>query len=148
MNRFTLAMLCLAGMTVAFSGCGRELPEAGSVADAPAGKEIRVYYFHRTARCPGCLKIESLSQETVQTYFPVELENGAVTWHSINLDDAGDAHFVDEYDLSTQTVIVAEYSGGEQVRWKNLEKVWELLDADVEFSQYVESEIRAWTADS
>ena len=148
MNRFMLVMLCLAGMTVAFSGCGRELPEAGQEVNAPAGKEIRVYYFHRTARCHSCLKIESLSEETVKTFFPVELENGAVTWRSINLDDAGNAHFVEDYDLSTQTVIVAEYSGGQQLRWKNLDKVWELLDADVEFSQYVESEIRAWTADS
>lgn len=141
-------ILCVAGMTAAFLGCSRELPEAEKKADALAGKEIRVYYFHRTARCPGCLKIESLSQETVQMYFPVELENGTVTWHSVNVDDAGDAHFVDEYDLSTQTVIVAEYSGGQQLRWKNLDKVWELLDTDVEFSQYVESEIRAWMADS
>ena len=148
MNRILVWMACLAGAVAAFSGCGGELPEAVEATKAPAEKEIRVYYFHRTARCPGCLKIESLAQETVQTSFPIELENGMVTWHSVNVDDDRDAHFVDEYDLSTQSVVIAEYSGNKQLRWKNLDKVWELLDADVEFSQYVESEIRAWTADS
>jgi len=146
-NRIALWMLCLVGAVV-FSGCGRNLPKNAAEASPPAGKEIRVYYFHRTARCPGCLKIESVSRETVQTYFPVELENGTVTWHSVNVDNDGDAHFADDYDLSTQSVIVAEFSDGKQVRWKNLEKVWELVDADTEFSQYVESEIRAWTAGS
>lgn len=148
MNRIILLAAFLAGVVVAFCGCGGELPETVEAPNTPAGKEIRVYYFHRTARCPGCLKIESLSRETVQTYFPVELENGTVTWHSVNVDDDGDAHFADDYDLSTQSVIVTEFSGGKQVRWKNLERVWELLDADIEFSQYVESEIRAWTVGS
>lgn len=144
MNRIALVTLCLAGMVAAFSGCGTELPEAGQAAKASAGKEIRVYYFHRTARCPGCLKIESLAEETVRMYFPVELESGAVTWRSVNVDDAGEEHFVEDYDLSTQTLVVAEFFAGKQLRWKNLDRVWELLDTDAEFAQYVDSEIRGW----
>lgn len=137
-------VLLATGLLGALSSCNTEsAPSARSPETAP-DKEIRVYYFHRTARCPGCLKIESLARETVLTFFPVEMESGTVQWHAVNVDDEDKKHFVDDYKLSTQTLIVAEFSGGQQSRWKNLDKVWELLDNEVDFGQYVEMEIRAW----
>ncbi|NLV43810.1 MAG: hypothetical protein GXY07_04845 [Candidatus Hydrogenedentes bacterium] len=128
----------------ALSSCGTEAAPSAQPPKTAPDKEVRVYYFHRTARCSGCLKIESLAHETVKTFFPVELESGAVQWHAVNVDDEDKKHFVDDYELSTQTLIVAEFSGGKQSRWKNLDKVWELLDNDVDFGRYVETEIRAW----
>ncbi len=144
MNGKKVLLATLAGVIVALSGCHSEVSQPVPSAEYTPEKVIQVYYFHRTARCPNCLKIESLAHETVQTFFPVELESGAVRWEAINVDDAGAEHFVDDYELSTQTLIIAEFSGGQQRRWKNLDKVWELLDQDADFGQYVEAEIRDW----
>ncbi|HOC68114.1 MAG: hypothetical protein BWX80_00865 [Candidatus Hydrogenedentes bacterium ADurb.Bin101] len=142
MTIFRLQILVITSIAVILSGCGKVAsPSAQNLQTGP-GKEIRVYYFHRTLRCPNCLKIESLARETVQTFFPVELESGTVQWHAVNVDEEDKKHFVDDYGLSTQTLIVAEFSGGKQSRWKNLDKVWDLLDNDVDFGQYVEMEIR------
>ncbi|OQB43180.1 MAG: hypothetical protein BWY09_00252 [Candidatus Hydrogenedentes bacterium ADurb.Bin179] len=142
MKNTILTILAVVGIAGALSGCGTEpFPSATSPESGP-GKEIRVYYFHRTARCPGCLKIESLAHETVRTFFPVELESGVVQWHAVNVDDEDKQHFVSDYGLSAQTLIVAEFSGGKQSRWKNLDKIWDLLDNEVDFRQYVEMEIR------
>lgn len=142
MTIFRIQMLAVTSIAVMLSGCGTEPALPGQSPGTVPGKEIRVYYFHRTLRCPGCLEIESLAHETVKTFFPVELESGAVQWHAVNVDDEDKQHYVDDYGLSTQTLIVVEFSGGKQSRWKNLDKVWDLLDNDVEFGRYVEMEIR------
>lgn len=144
MRNIVLLVSVISGLAGTLWGCGPAVPQQAQPSEVAQKKEIRIYYFHRTARCPSCLKIESLAHETIQTFFPVELESGAVQWHAVNVDDEDKKHFVDDYDLSTQTLIVAEFSGGKQSRWKNLDKVWELLDNDTYFRQYVEDEIRAW----
>lgn len=142
MTIFRLQMLVITFIAVMLSGCGEGASPSAQNPQTGPGKEIRIYYFHRTLRCPSCLKIESLAHETVKKFFPVELESGAVQWHAVNVDDEDKQHYVDAYGLSTQTLIVAEFSGGKQSRWKNLDKVWDLLDNDVEFGRYVELEIR------
>lgn len=144
MNVKTALLATLGCIIVALSGCHSEESQTVPSAEHTPEKVIQVYYFHRTARCPSCLKIESLAHETVQTFFPVELESGAVRWHAVNVDNAGAEHFVDDYELSTQTLIVAEFSGEQQIRWKNLDRVWDLLDNELDFRQYVEMEIRNW----
>lgn len=120
---------------------------------APAAKDgnkgvppdaIHVYYFHRTLRCPSCERIEAWSKAAVETSFPVELESGQVVWHSLNLDEPEFAHFDGDYDLNTQSVVVSEWKNGREARWKNLEEVWELLDDQSGFQQYIEAEVRGF----
>ena len=56
-------------------------------ADAPAERVVAMY-FHRTQRCPTCLKMGSYSEEAVKTAFAEQLKDGKVEFHYIDFQDA------------------------------------------------------------
>ncbi|KAA0250134.1 MAG: hypothetical protein EDX89_23240 [Acidobacteria bacterium] len=99
-------------------------------------------YFHATARCASCLKIEDLASTTVTTRFAVPLAEKRLVWRLVNLDEPGNAHFVRDYRLYTKSVVVSEVRDGREVRWKNLDQVWKLLNDPEGFQSYVEREVR------
>lgn len=111
-------------------------------AAAPAPPVLVVYYFHRTLRCPSCLTIEEWTKRAVNDGFPAELESGRVVMKVANLDEPGNAHFNEDYRLNTQSVVLSDTRDGRETRWKNLEEVWELLDDEAKFLDYVRMEIR------
>ena len=121
---------------------------------APAGQakaarpKLIVYYFHTSTRCVSCLKIENLTQFTLESDFPSELVEGLIEWRPVNLDTPGNAHFAKEYGLYTKSVVLSEVRDGRETRWKSLEKVWHLLPDPDGFRHYVEEEVRSFRAAS
>lgn len=105
--------------------------------EAAAGDGIRVYYFHRTLRCQTCLTIEALARQAVQQNFSDALANGRMSWQPINIEAAGNEHFERDFSLQTQSLIVAEFSDDECVRWKLLPDVWDLVGSEPAFTEYV-----------
>jgi hypothetical protein len=108
------------------------------------GRSITVYYFHTTARCPTCLKIEALTASTVQKFFPAELAAQKITWKPINIELPENRHFVDDFKLFTKSVVVVDTEKGRQVRWKNLDKIWELVRNESAFTNYIKSEVSGY----
>lgn len=138
MSRKIVVLLCLisvAAITVVV---------ADTTPASAAKDKVNVYYLHRSARCPSCEKIEKLTEQTVKEKFANDLKNGTMEWQSLNLDDAKNAHFENDYNLQWQSVVLSEVKGGKEMRWKNLEKVWDLLDNDAAFKKYIEDETRAF----
>ena len=134
-------------MVLGFALCGCTKSESASnssVDPAPAAATLNVYYFHRTIRCPSCEKIEALGQKAVEEGFAGELATGGMQWRTINIDEPQNKHFEDDYRLQAQSVVLSEMRAGKETRWKNLEKVWDLLDDDASFVRYVQDEIRAY----
>lgn len=111
-----------------------------------AGPKLIVYYFHTTTRCVSCLKIENLTQFTLESDFPSELAAGLIEWRPVNLDTPGNGHFAKEYGLYTKSVILSEVWDGRETRWRNLERVWHLLPDPDGFRRYVEDEVRGFRA--
>ncbi len=118
-------------------------PSAPAAAPAPA-RVVRVYYFHGNARCVSCRKIEALSSEAVRAAFPGEMKQGKVEWLAVNVEEPSNRHFVQDYRLYTKSLVVVDLVDGTQVRWKNLEKVWELLRDDEAFRRYVQTEVKSY----
>ena len=136
--------LCMA-VGVVFCGCTKsESASHSDAAPAQATATLHVYYFHRTVRCPSCEKIEALAQKAVEDGFAGELADGRMQWRTINIDEPHNKHFEDDYRLQAQSVVLSQMHGGKETRWKNLEKVWDLLDDDAGFVRYVQDEIRAY----
>jgi hypothetical protein len=106
--------------------------------------EVKVLYFHATSRCQTCLKIEDYSQKTINSNFTKELEKGKITWESIDFQDEKNEHFVDEYKLETQALIVAKFKNGKQVKWKSLEKIWDLVGDFDKFQKYIKKELKSF----
>lgn len=109
---------------------------------------IVAYYFHTTKRCASCYKIETYSKEALDAVFAAELENGQIEWRMINTDEKENKHYVDDYQLFTKSLILAEMKDGQQVRWKLCGKVWEYLNDKPKFLNYVQTEVRDYLSGS
>ena len=134
-------------MVLSFALCGCMKSESASnsngVVPAPTAATLNVYYFHRTIRCPSCEKIEALAQRAIEEGFAGELATGKMQWRTINIDEPQNKHFEDDYQLRMQSVVVSEVRDGNETRWENLDKVWDLLGNDAGFLRYVQDEVRA-----
>ena len=114
---------------------------------AAAPDHVVAYYFHTTYRCVSCRKIEAYSKLAVETAFAGDLASGRLQWRTINIEDEGNEHFVEDYQLYTKSLILSDQRLGREVRWKNLTRVWELLGNEPAFVDYVQTETRAFLMD-
>jgi hypothetical protein len=111
--------------------------KSGTIADG-----VVAIYFHGNVRCATCRKIESYAHEAVKSGFSEALEEGSLAWRVINVDEAENAHFIQDFQLVTKSVVLAEYREGQVVRWENLDKVWQLVRDEDRFVDYIQSETR------
>jgi len=146
-GRWLLVALAVC-MFAFFCGASGAFPRsAGAEQDGnrPA-KYVQVYYFHGKIRCYSCNRIEQLTVETVRQFFRKELETGRLRISVVNVEDPENSHFVKDYQLYSQSVILSERDGDREVKWKNLIRVWELLKDDDRFKEYVRTEVEAFLA--
>jgi len=101
-------------------------------------------YFFTNVRCPSCLSIERLTSMTIRDEFAPDIASGRLRWRTVNLDGEGNFHYVKDYKLFTKSVIISQVVDGKEVRWKNLEKVWELLRNEGKFKKYVKDEVASF----
>jgi hypothetical protein len=109
-----------------------------------SGKKVIVYYFHGEFRCQTCLKIEELTQKAVTGGFKKELAESKIEFKVLNIDLPQNAHFIKDYNLETKSVIISEYNGSKQVRWKNLPKIWDYYSNEIMFIKYIQGEIKKY----
>ncbi len=105
---------------------------------------IIAYYFHTTNRCASCRAIEAYSREAIESAFGDELKDGRIVWKMVNVETKGNEHFVKDYRLYTKSLVLVREVRGKQAEWKNLEKVWQLLQDKPGFLRYVQDETRAY----
>ena len=143
--RLLLLAFILAGITWIVVRETATAPDtAGTVAPRGAAREVVAYYFHRTARCPTCLKIESQSRAEIERSFAAELNDGLLLFRSVNIEEPGNEHFKQEYDLVSQGLVLVDYRAGIRHDWQNLNQVWDLVHEEDQFSTYVHDGVRAF----
>ncbi|MCC7141542.1 MAG: hypothetical protein IT349_05505 [Candidatus Eisenbacteria bacterium] len=146
--RFLLQLLCL---TLLFLGVGTGVRSGWSAAPADSSaapgvvvpQRLIVYYFHTSQRCVSCRKLEAFTAEAMQTRFATEIAAGRVDFRIVNYEREENAHYVREYQLYTKSVVVVDERNGAEVGWKNLPKVWQLLNDKGKFIDYVAGETKA-----
>jgi hypothetical protein len=69
-------------------------------------------------------------------------------WRVVNVEEKGNEHFVQDYQLFTKSLVVVEEVKDRQVRWKNLPKVWQLLPHKDKFYAYVQNEVRSYLTET
>lgn len=145
----TFFLLCFVGVSVVYAVV-KEARAKSSAVSAPVGAKqelkhkVVAYYFHGTARCPSCMKIEAYSADTIKSKFANKLQDGTLEWHVVNIDEPQNQHFVQDYKLVTKSLVLVEVKDGRHGRWKNLEKVWDHLGNKDSFSAYVETELKGF----
>ena len=103
--------------------------------------KVVVYYFHGNVRCTTCKKIEKYSREAVEHYFPNELKNGKLVFRTMNVEEAANHHYIQDYQLFSKSLVVSLEKQGKEVTWKNLTDVWKLVGDKDKFFQYVQDEV-------
>lgn len=122
--------------------------EGPMAAEGAAADGFVVFYFHGNVRCATCKKIEAYADEAIHSGLAESLEDGALAWRVVNIDEPENRHFVQDFQLLTRSVVLAEFRGGEVIRWENLDKVWQLVRSKDLFVDYVQSETRTFIGTS
>jgi len=104
---------------------------------------VVVTYFLTDVRCPTCIKIEAYTKEAVETGFADALADGRIVWRTVNTDEPGNKHFLDDYQLATKAVVVSVRRGGKEVTWKNLQDIWYEVGVKDDFLAYIRTEVAA-----
>jgi hypothetical protein len=115
--------------------------EASAEATTPADR-IVVMYFHRTQRCPTCLKMGGYSEEAVKTGFAKEIKEGKVEFHFIDFQDEKNEALTKGYQVSGPTLIVAKVVNNKVADRKNLTEMWTKVGDKAAFIEYVQSNVK------
>lgn len=102
---------------------------------------LRVYYFRTNKRCVTCRKIEKYTQDVIESDYQPEREQGMMSFQTINVSERKHKHFIDDYKLITKSVVLSRVSGGEELEWRNLDKIWTLTGNQKKFKQYIRDSI-------
>ena len=92
--------------------------------------------------------MEKFSKEAIETNFKDALASGKLEFLSVNVEDLGNEHFVNDYQLYTKTLILSLVKDGIEVKSKNLDKIWELAQNKQKFVDYVTNEINGFMKDA
>ncbi|MFC1570602.1 nitrophenyl compound nitroreductase subunit ArsF family protein [Candidatus Omnitrophota bacterium] len=113
------------------------------IAFAEEASSVEVYYFHTSMRCSSCHKIQQFTEEALQEGFPGELKSGKIKYQVINIEEPGNEHYVEDYGLYTKSVVLSLQKDGKEIEYKNLDKIWQLLNNKKKFVSYIQSETKS-----
>lgn len=103
---------------------------------------VVVTYFHGNRRCMTCKKLEAYSQETIEQDFTDQLKDSTLVWRIVNFEEKENKHFVEDYQLYTQSLILSRVNDSKEIEWKNLDKIWQLVGDQEQFKKYVQTETK------
>ncbi len=147
-KRFFILVLLLF-LTVGINCCSAESTgSAPATNNAPVQESdsdmVVAYYFHGSKRCGPCTVIESYTKEAIDANFQDELNSSKLVFKSVNVEQAENSHFIQDYQLVSRTVVIAKFKDGKQVEWKNLSGVWQNLRNKAGFEKYIKTEIEKY----
>ena len=114
-----------------------------SAAGITSATKLVVYYFSEGKECTTCEQIPLYARAALETHFANELKSGAIVWCAIDVDEARNQHYIDEYGIYTKSIVLSRIADGKQTRWENLDRVWDLVYDEPAFIEYVRKEVRA-----
>ena len=117
--------------------------EPGRNAEPQSDSRVVAYYFHGNIRCDTCREIEAYAKEAIETGFRDALKSGRLEFRAVNVDESQNEHFVQDYELSTGSVVIVQFKNGKQTEWKNLQLVWEFVRDRDAFFTYIQEETKS-----
>ncbi len=152
MGRKLIAAVLLLFVVVALTTlalCGRAttdvqpVPPVPSTVAVPAARPALVaFYFHGNKRCVACGAMERLTRAALQD----EVARGGIEVRAVNVDDPAHAHFIEDFQLTMRTVVIAQEDGGKVARWKRLDECWDIYDDPPAFTAYIQQSFAAFRA--
>ena len=125
MSKLFIAILAVASISMI-------LPCPAHASEDADTAHVVAYYFHGSARCPTCHKLEQYSKEAIGPGLKV-----------VNVDEKENRHYIKDYRLYTKSLVLSLVKGGKEIKWKNLDKIWEYSGNRQKFIDYVKNEMSA-----
>jgi len=100
-----------------------------------------VYYFRTNIRCVKCKKFESYTQQVIDDQFSGQVKTGELEWKVVNVEEKGNEHFIDDYKLVTKSIILSNVKDGKETEYKNLDRIWAIVDDETTFKDYITNQI-------
>ena len=135
MKRIVVVALAAACLVVMFDA-------TAWAADPPADRVVAMY-FHRTERCPTCLKMGSYSEEAVKKGFAKQVKEGSVQFYYIDFQDKKNAALTKGYKISGPALIVANIKAKKVKEYKDLKDIWTTVREKPKFIKYVRDSVEA-----
>jgi hypothetical protein len=123
-----------------------QAPEENNVVTPAPDQRLVVYYFHGNKRCNTCRTIEAYTEEAIRTGFPDELRSGRLVWIPVNVDVPENGHFVEDFGLTTRTVVLVDVDQGNEEKWTKLDRVWQLVQNKEAFVDYITENTNVYLA--
>ena len=108
----------------------------GSV-DVTAGPDkVELLYFHRTQRCVSCNDAEQYTRDTLNKYYPDELQSGRLSIQSIDYQQ--DKAMAEKYNVKVQGLKIVTTRGG-QTNVKDVPEIWTYVKDRDAFMSFLKS---------
>lgn len=130
-------------VTLAVAMLGAMFASTAWAAEKPADRVIAMY-FHRTQRCPTCLKMGSYSEEAVTKGFAKQVNEGSVEFHYVDFQDKRNAALTKGYKIGGPALIVVKVAKNKAKEYTNLEDIWTKVGEKPEFIKYVSENVEAY----
>lgn len=114
---------------------------AGGAQPNQVQAKVIAYYFHASFRCYSCTMIESYSKEAINNKFKDELASGRLEFKSVNVEERNNRHFIEDYQLYSQSLVLSLVKDGKEIKSRNLNKIWEYARNKQKFFDYVAEEV-------
>lgn len=127
-------------------------PKEATALTVPADANVKpdhviAYYFHGNFRCAACKKIEAYSKASIEDNFSNEFKGGQLSFKVLNVEEPENRHFIKDYGLYTKSLVIVSYAKDKQIKFKNLEGVWNYLNSKNEFENYVKGEVNQYLSE-
>jgi hypothetical protein len=145
---FVLAVLLVGALATAFPALSEDPSGDEGTAAAAETPRFVVFYFHGNMRCATCRKLEAYSEEAITAGFADELKSGVLAFRPVNVDEAENKHFVQDFQLTNKSVVVVEYREGKVARFENLNEIWQRVRDKDDYLEYVRDSTRGFFGES
>jgi len=138
----TLALLAFVAASV-----GWALMRAFTASDAgeePVGglpDRTDVLFFHPTARCAACNRMEATAEQLFRENFAEELASGRLTWREVNFEHH-DA-LAGRYRVVSSTIVIVTVRDGEEATFTRLDDALQRAGDGDAFRTYVRAAVEA-----
>ncbi|TFH38365.1 MAG: hypothetical protein E4G95_03735 [Bacteroidia bacterium] len=106
MKTFNLFLVLI--MVLPILSCNAQTDSKVAIAQDKSDDNIEVYYFHLTTRCVTCKTIEAQAMENLEALYPGQMNEGLITFSSLNIEEEEGRAIADKLGVSGQTLLLVK----------------------------------------
>lgn len=139
-----LAVLSVMFAFVTTAALVRAENAAQSAVQAPPSSRVIAAYFHRTQRCPTCLRVSQTVAKVLKDHFSPYLQSGQLQWIEVDFQAPQNAQLAKSYQITGPQLVLIRVENGQVKEWQPMPKVWSLLIKPEELDRYVTTGVQVY----